>query len=80
MAYPMGDAKWMPLRVDFDCRLKLEFHGSKITSDAGLLVYREPDDVLGLTELGGAVLSDLRRGRNLGQTSSGRGQGRVASW
>ncbi len=52
------------MRVDFDRRLKLEFHGSKITSDAGLLAYRELDEVLGLTDLGGAALSDLRRGKN----------------
>ncbi len=64
MAYPMGEAKWAPLRVDFDRRLKLEFHGSKITSDAGLLAYRELDEVLGLTDLGEAALSDLRRGTN----------------
>ena len=64
MAYPMGEAKLEPLRVDFDRRLKLEFHGSKITSDAGLLTYRELDDALGMTDLGGAALSDLRRGKN----------------
>ncbi len=32
---------------------------------AGLLAYRELDDVLGLTDLGGAALSDLRRGKNV---------------
>ncbi len=64
MAYPMGELKQGCLRVDFDRRLKLEFHGSRITSDAGLLAYLELDDVLGLTDLGGAALSDLRRGKN----------------
>jgi len=59
-----GEAKKPHLRVDFDRRLKLEFHGSKITSGAGLLAYRELDEVLGLTDLGGAALSDLRRGKN----------------
>ncbi len=53
MAYPMGEAKPEPLRVDFDRRLKLEFHGSDISSDGGLLPYRELDDALGLTEVGG---------------------------
>ncbi len=62
--HPAGESRKPHLRVDFDRRLKLEFHGSKITSDAGLLAYRELDNVLGLTDLGGAVFSDLRRGKN----------------
>jgi hypothetical protein len=64
MVHPMGEAEQQPLRVDFDRRVKLEFHGSRVTSDAGLLPYRELDDVLGLSDLAGGVLSDSRTGKN----------------
>ena len=60
----MGDAKMDDLRVGFDSRLKLSFCGSKVTSDAGLLAYRELDEALGLTEIGADVLTDSRLGTN----------------
>jgi Transposase DDE domain group 1 len=59
-----GEAHGAALRVAFDPRLKLEFHGSRVTSDAGLLAFRELDDALGLTERAGEVLTDTRTGQN----------------
>ena len=64
MAHPMGEREAGVLRLDFDRRLKLEFHGSTVTSDAGLLPYRELDDAVGLSEIAGGVLTDTRRGKN----------------
>nr|MCH9724354.1 transposase [Planctomycetota bacterium]MCH9778217.1 transposase [Planctomycetota bacterium] len=60
----MGDCQNEDLRVDFDRRLKLKFCGSQITTDAGLLAYRELDATLGLTERGADALTDSRQGRN----------------
>ncbi len=59
-----GEENDAALRVTFDPRLKLEFHGSKVTSDAGLLPFRDLDDALGLTDLAGEVLADTRTGQN----------------
>ena len=47
----IGEKKKRALRVEFDRELKLEFHGAKVTSDARLLLCRESDEALGLTEL-----------------------------
>ena len=37
----MGETKKDALRVYFDNKLKLEFYGVKITTDADLLAYRK---------------------------------------
>ncbi len=60
----MGESKKDALRVNFDRKLKLEFHGVKVTSDAGLLAYREIDDVFGLTDMATYELTDNRTGKN----------------
>ena len=60
----MGEARKDALRLNFDRKLKLEFHGTKVTSDAGLLAFRELDEVLGLTAMIEPGFCDNRKGRN----------------
>ena len=64
MVDPTGESKSEALRLNFDRRLLLQFRGSVITSDGGLLAYRELDDVLGLTTSGGERLAEARTGKN----------------
>ncbi len=47
----MGDGENASLRLQFDPQIRLELHGAAITSDAGLLAFRELDDALDLTPI-----------------------------
>jgi len=49
----MGEKIREALKLRFDKRLRLEFHGARITSDAGLLACRELDGAV--LQMGGAT-------------------------
>jgi len=80
MADPTDEADKGALRLDFDRRVMLQFRGVAITSDAGLLAYRELDNALRLTDTVADALADARTGNNgrhrltglLGQSVFGR--------
>ena len=61
----MGDGEKAPFRLQFNPKVRLEFHGSTITSDAGLLAFRELDHALDLTGIASDYLQDYRTGRNI---------------
>ncbi len=65
MDHPEGAGLQRADRVDFDPRVRLEFRGTQLSSDGGLLVMRELDDALGLSDLASAALRDTRSGKNM---------------
>lgn len=64
----MGEAGRDALRVDFYRAVRLEFHGARSSSGAGLFPYRELDDAAGLTESVAADLSDFHTVANAQHT------------
>ena len=62
---PAGEAKNGDIRLQFDRRLRLEFRGAKITTDAGLLAVRELDEMMGLTDMAADLIEDKRTGKNI---------------
>ena len=64
MARPIGACSEGDFQLDFDPRVRLEFHGSKISSDGGLLLYRKLESVLGLFNKTVRFLRDSRKGKN----------------
>ena len=64
----MGEGRREALRVEFDRSVKVEFHGANVTSDAGLLAFRELDEALCLTGMVANLLVDTRTGLNTRHT------------
>ena len=60
----MGEKQNQPFQLSFNASLKVDFQGSRITSDGGLILVRELDERLGFGELIARHLTDSRRGKN----------------
>ena len=59
----MGETQNQPFQLSFNPCLKVDFQGSRVTSDGGLILARELDERLGFSELIGQHLTDSR-GKN----------------
>ena len=60
----MGEEQNEPFQLSFNPALKVDFQGSRVTSDGGVILVRELDERLGLGELIAEYLTDSRRGKN----------------
>ena len=70
----MGEKQNQPFQLSFNSSLKVDFQGSRVTSDGGLLLVREFDERLGLSALIAANVIDDRRGKNTQFTAAGSAQ------
>src|SRR5215467_1359027 len=60
----MGEPANQPFQLSFNTALKVEFQGSRVTSDGGLILVRELDERLGFSDLIAQHISDPR-GKNV---------------
>jgi hypothetical protein len=60
----MGEKQNQPFQLSFNASLKIDFQGSRVTSDGGLILVREVDERLGFGDLIAQHLTDSRRGKN----------------
>src|SRR3989441_6528685 len=58
--HPVGEKQTKPFQFSFNGFLKVAFQGSRVTSDGGLILVRELDEHLGLSQLIERYLSDPR--------------------
>src|ERR1700680_3232094 len=57
---PVGESQNQPFQLSFNAALKVDFQGSRVTSDGGLILVRELDERLGFSELIEQHLTDSR--------------------
>ena len=66
----MGEGRQDGSRLQFDARVRLQFNGSQLTSDAGLLACRELDEALDLNQSAADLLAEPRTGGTFSMTWS----------
>jgi hypothetical protein len=72
----MGETTNQPFRLSFSAALKVEFRGSRVTSDGGLILVRKLDEGLGFSDLIAQHITDPR-GKNMGLPGQARAKGRA---